>query len=233
MYDRSVNSSSSFPVPLQGTSSPSFVCSFSPWHLRLTHILVFNVDSGHSDQQTSLDDIEEEEDGMDEGMTSLVVHQDSSDLGSTVIVTCDLGRIIDNVKTVSLPTRSAYFLTPFIGAQDYSRQRSPCWLLPLRKEPVLVLPLLYIHSLSLRLSSIHVTVAPCSICPITTATIFMCHGYQRVIAVQKRCKTRSVYVPPFLFCHFDSDDSSKCVVKRLASSVVPAQYLCNRVRSPA
>jgi hypothetical protein len=35
--------------------------------------------SGHSDQQVSLDDIEDEEDGQDE-----------------VIITCDLGRIIDN-----------------------------------------------------------------------------------------------------------------------------------------
>src|SRR6266852_1879482 len=60
---------------------------------------------------------------------------------------------------------------------------------------------MYIHSLSLRPSSIHVTVGPCSICPTTTATIFMCRGYQRAIAVQKLCKTRSVYVLPFLFCH--------------------------------
>ncbi|KAI0278409.1 caspase domain-containing protein [Russula aff. rugulosa BPL654] len=41
--------------------------------------------SGHSDQQTSFDDIEEEEDGMDE-----------------VIVTCDLGRIIDNELKIIL-----------------------------------------------------------------------------------------------------------------------------------
>jgi hypothetical protein len=74
LYDRSVNSSSLFPVLLQETSSPSFVCSFSPWHLKLTHNLAFNVDSGHSDQQLSFDDIEEEEDGQDEGMPSLVVH---------------------------------------------------------------------------------------------------------------------------------------------------------------
>jgi len=99
--------------------------------------------------------------------------------------------------------------TPFIGAQVYSRQRSPCWLLPLRKYLFLVLPFLYIHSLSFRPSSIHATVAPCLICPITTATIFTCRGYQRVIAVQKPCKTRSVCVPPFLFCHFGSDDISK------------------------
>ncbi len=74
LYDRSVNSSSSFPVLLQETSSPSFVRSFSPRHLKLFHNLVFNVDSGHSDQQLSLDDIEEEEDGQDEGMPSLIVH---------------------------------------------------------------------------------------------------------------------------------------------------------------
>ena len=74
MYDRSVNSSNSFLVLLQGTSSPSFVCSFSTWRLMSVHNLAFNVDSGHSDQQLSFDDIEEEEDGMDEGMPSLIHH---------------------------------------------------------------------------------------------------------------------------------------------------------------
>ena len=54
------------------------------------HNLAFNVDSGHSDLQPSFDDIEEEEDGMEE-----------------VIITCDLRRIIDNVKTVSLCPREA------------------------------------------------------------------------------------------------------------------------------
>src|SRR5713101_7006680 len=73
MYDRSVNSSSSFPAQLQETISPSFVCSFFPWHIKLTHNLVFNVDSGHSDQQPSFDEIEEEEDGQDEGMLSLIL----------------------------------------------------------------------------------------------------------------------------------------------------------------
>jgi len=233
LYDRSVNSSSSFPALLKVTSSPSFVCSFSPRHFKSTHNLVFNADSGHSDQQLSFDDIEEEEDGQDEGMPSLILHSDSSDLGFTVIITCDLRRIIDNVKTISLPARSAPSLTFFIGAQVYSRQGPPCWLLPLRKSLVLVLPFLYIHSLSLRLSWIHVTVAPCSICPITTATIYMCRGYQRAIAVQKLCKTRSVYVPPFPSYQSDSDDNSKCAVMRLASSVVPAQDLSHQVRSSA
>jgi hypothetical protein len=83
---------------------------------------VFHVDSGHSDQQASLDGIEEEEDGMDEGTISHILHKDPSDLNSTVIITCDLRRIIDNVNAVSLPTRSAYFLTPLIGAEGYSRQ---------------------------------------------------------------------------------------------------------------
>jgi hypothetical protein len=32
------------------------------------------VDSGHSDQQLSFDDIEDEEDGQDEGMSSHVLH---------------------------------------------------------------------------------------------------------------------------------------------------------------
>lgn len=58
---------------LQETSSPSFVSSFSPWHLESTHNLALYVDSGHSDQQPSFDDIEEEEDGQDEGMPSLVL----------------------------------------------------------------------------------------------------------------------------------------------------------------
>jgi hypothetical protein len=61
-------------VLLQETSSPSFVRSFSPQHLNLTHNRAFNVDSGHSDQQPSFDDIEDEEDGQDEGMPSLIVH---------------------------------------------------------------------------------------------------------------------------------------------------------------
>jgi hypothetical protein len=69
-----VNSSTLYPVLLQATSSPSFVGSFSSWHLKLTHDLAFNVDSGHSDQQLSFDDIEEEEDGQDEGMPSLILH---------------------------------------------------------------------------------------------------------------------------------------------------------------
>ena len=50
-----------------------------------------------------------------------------------MIITSDLRRIIDNVETVSLPMTSAYPLTPFIGAQVYSRQGSPCWLLSLRE----------------------------------------------------------------------------------------------------
>ena len=39
-------------------------------------------------------------------------------------------------------------------------------------------------------------------------------------------------VPPFLFRYFNSDDSSKCVVMRLTSSVVPIQDLSERIRSP-
>jgi len=53
----------------------TFLCAFLlPWHLNLTHNLAFDVDSGHSDQQPSFDDIEEEEDGQDEGMPSLMLH---------------------------------------------------------------------------------------------------------------------------------------------------------------
>lgn len=74
LYDRSVHSSSLFPVLLQETSSPSFVCSFPPWYLKLIHNLALDVDSGHSDQQPSFDDIEEEEDGEDEGMPSFILH---------------------------------------------------------------------------------------------------------------------------------------------------------------
>ena len=58
---------------LQETSSPSFVCPFSLWHLISTHSLALDVDSGHSDQQPSFDDIEEEEDGQDEGMPYLIL----------------------------------------------------------------------------------------------------------------------------------------------------------------
>jgi hypothetical protein len=74
LYDSSVSSSSSFPVLLLETSLHSFVRSFSHWHFKLTHNLAFNVDSGHSDQQPLFDDIEEEEDGLDEGMPSLILH---------------------------------------------------------------------------------------------------------------------------------------------------------------
>ncbi len=73
LYDRFVNSSSLSPVLHQETGSRFFVCSSPPCLLKSTHNLVFNVDSGHSDQQLSFDDIEEEEDGQDEGMSSLVL----------------------------------------------------------------------------------------------------------------------------------------------------------------
>lgn len=63
----------------------------------------------------------------------LYFHSDSSDVGSTVIITSDLRRIIDNVNAVSFAYTKRYSLTPFAGAQVHSRQRPPCWLLPLRK----------------------------------------------------------------------------------------------------
>jgi hypothetical protein len=53
----------------------TFLCEFLlPLDLESTHNSAFYVDSGHSDQQPSFDDIEEEEDGQDEGMPSLVLH---------------------------------------------------------------------------------------------------------------------------------------------------------------
>ncbi|KAH9991896.1 caspase domain-containing protein [Russula vinacea] len=117
--------------------------------------------SGHSDQQLSNDEIEVEEDGQDE-----------------VIITCDLGRIIDNelkhILVDGLPVGCslvAFFDTCHSGT-----------MLDL---------------------------------PTTTATIFMCHGYRRVTAVQKPCRTRS------------------CVVMRLTSSLCPAQHLGDQLRSPA
>ena len=117
-----------------------------------------------------------------------------SDAGFTVIITCDLGRIIDNVKTIAtvLPTRSAHSLTLLVGTQAHPRRRPPCRLLPRGQWSFLFQWLLCIHPLSLRPSLIHVTLAQCLIFPTTTATIFMCHGYRRVTAVQKPCRTRSV-----------------------------------------
>ena len=63
--------------------------------------LTSNADSGHSDQQDTQDD--DEEDDKDEGTFSLALDsvRTCSDVGSTVIITCDLRRIIDNVKSIS------------------------------------------------------------------------------------------------------------------------------------
>jgi hypothetical protein len=54
----------------------TFLCVFLlPRHLKLTHNLALNVDSDDSDQQPTFDDdIEDEEDGQDEGMSSLILH---------------------------------------------------------------------------------------------------------------------------------------------------------------
>jgi hypothetical protein len=71
-----VNSSGLFLVLRQETGSPFFVCSPPS---SIPNQLNIVADSGHSDQQPSDDEIEVEEDGQDE-----------------VIITCDLGRIIDN-----------------------------------------------------------------------------------------------------------------------------------------
>jgi hypothetical protein len=76
LYGRFVNSSGSFLVPHQETGSRFFVCS-SPLCLP-NQPLTYNADSGHSDLQPSrrFYDFEDEEDGQDEGMPSLVPHQD-------------------------------------------------------------------------------------------------------------------------------------------------------------
>jgi hypothetical protein len=73
---RFVNSSSLFPVPHQATGSRFFVGSSPLWHPKSTHYLTSNSDSGHSDQQPSLDEIEDEEDGQDEGVPLLYFHWD-------------------------------------------------------------------------------------------------------------------------------------------------------------
>jgi hypothetical protein len=130
LSDRFVNSSSLFLVPHQETSSRFFV---RPPPSGIPNYLTSNADSGHSDQQPSDDDIEDEGGGQDEGIPTLELHLDCSDVGSTVIITCDLRRVIDNVKTIALTSRIAHSLTPVVGAQVPSRQGPPGRLLLLGK----------------------------------------------------------------------------------------------------
>ncbi len=53
----------------------TFLCMYRlPQHPKKIDSQFGVVDSGHSDQQLSFDDIEDEEDGQDEGMSSHVLH---------------------------------------------------------------------------------------------------------------------------------------------------------------
>ena len=73
-YDRFVNSTGLFVVQHQKTGSRFFVCSFPFYDPESTHYhLTSNADSGHTDQQPSFDDFEEE-DCQDHGMLSLALH---------------------------------------------------------------------------------------------------------------------------------------------------------------
>jgi hypothetical protein len=65
----------------------TLLCAFLSLRYPNSTRLTFDADSGHSDQQATLDD--DEEDGHDEGMSSLALNpiRTFSDVGSTVIIT--------------------------------------------------------------------------------------------------------------------------------------------------
>lgn len=94
---------------------------------------MFNADSGHSDQQPSLDGPEIEEDGKDEGMPSLSYPKDPPDISPIVIITCDEQRIIDNVRTAAFTHERRPFPDTFEGTQGDPRRQPSGRLLPLRR----------------------------------------------------------------------------------------------------